>query len=305
MTKALAILCSDIHLSHVAPVARSAEPDWYRAMERPIAQLHRLCAEHGVPLVIAGDIYDRWNAPAELINFAIDVFGVFTYGVFAIPGQHDLPNHRMEEIHRSAFATLIRSGKVQMLKPGHESRIGILSMRGFPWNVPVRPVAAHAGAVQLAVVHEYIWKEGCSYPGADEGKHYKHSKEVLKGYDAAVYGDNHKGFLIGSLLNGGTLLRRKADEIEYKPHVGILMDDGTIVEHFLDTSEDRFLEEHLLATARSEEQDTDVSTFLNQLKELAADPLDFREAVVRTLDNKGFAADSEVRRIALQCLEVV
>ena len=32
----LAILCSDLHLQMKPPVARSAEPDWFAAMRRPL-----------------------------------------------------------------------------------------------------------------------------------------------------------------------------------------------------------------------------------------------------------------------------
>ena len=46
-----------------------------------LGQLAGLAAGHGerttfynghpVPVICAGDIFDRWNAPAELINFAL------------------------------------------------------------------------------------------------------------------------------------------------------------------------------------------------------------------------------------------
>ena len=47
MGKVLAILCSDIHLSHNAPVARSAEPDWYIAMKRPLDEIADLAKANG------------------------------------------------------------------------------------------------------------------------------------------------------------------------------------------------------------------------------------------------------------------
>jgi hypothetical protein len=305
--KVLAILCSDIHLCHLAPVARSAEPDWYAAMKRPLEQLWQLSSAQGAPLVIAGDIFDRWDTKREgqpeLTNFAIEVFSQFNWGVFAIPGQHDLPNHRLDEIHRSAFWTLIRSGKVQMLKPGYESRIGRLALHGFPWGVPVKPkVELSSGVVHLAVVHAYIWKAGCSYPGADEEQHAVKYQAKLKGFSAAVFGDNHKGFMIGDrLMNCGTLLRRKSDEKDYRPQVGLLYDDGHIEPHFLDTSADRFLEEPS-AKVVGEESDADVSSFLDHLKRLKADPLNFREAVTRALDQKNLPPESNVRRFALESM---
>lgn len=304
--KVLSVNISDVHLCHLAPVARSAEPDWYAAQHRPLEQCRRLCAEHAAPLVIAGDIFDRWDLKREgmpeLINFAIDIFSQFIYGVFAVPGQHDLPNHRLDEIHRSAFWTLIRSGKVQMLRPGHESRIGSLALHGYPWGVPVCPRHGGDTAVHLAVVHAYIWKTGHSYPGADEQQHAAKYRDKLRGFSAAVFGDNHKGFMIGDrLMNCGTLMRRKSDEKDYRPMVGLLYDDGHIEPHFLDTSADRFLEEPLEPTPK-EESDADVSSFLDHLKSMQADPLNFREAINRTLDNRGLPIDSSIRRHVLESM---
>ena len=52
MKKVIAILCSDLHLSHVAPVARSAENNWYAAMARALQELRELAEEHDVPVNI-------------------------------------------------------------------------------------------------------------------------------------------------------------------------------------------------------------------------------------------------------------
>ena len=37
--KVIAILSADWHLSHHPPVWRSAEPDWYAAMQRPLEEV--------------------------------------------------------------------------------------------------------------------------------------------------------------------------------------------------------------------------------------------------------------------------
>lgn len=309
MSKVLAVLASDLHLCHRAPLARSVEIDWYQVMHRYLEQTRVLCAHNAAPLVIAGDIFDRWDMKREgmpeLINFAIELFSQFIYGVFAIPGQHDLPNHRLDEVHRSAFWTLVRSGKVQMLRPNHETRIGNLALHGIPWNCPIPPMHEEpkAGIVHLAVIHAYIWREGSSYPGADEECHVKHYREKLKGYTASVWGDNHKGFMVGQhLINCGTFIRRKSDEVDYRPMVGLLYDDGHIEPYYLDTSLDRFLEEPLDAQP-GEELTADVSSFLDQLKKLQADPLNFVEVTNRVLDQRKLPVESNVRRIVLECME--
>src|SRR4051812_12555947 len=69
--KVNSLWCSDIHLSHKPPIARSAEPCWYSAMQRQLDELRSVALELDVPIFVAGDIFDRWNPPPELINFAI------------------------------------------------------------------------------------------------------------------------------------------------------------------------------------------------------------------------------------------
>jgi len=77
--KVLAILMADIHLSLKAPIWRSAEPDWLDAQARPLKEVKLLQDKYKCPVICAGDIFDRsrktadgWNAPAELINYAIE-----------------------------------------------------------------------------------------------------------------------------------------------------------------------------------------------------------------------------------------
>ena len=119
----IAIVCSDIHLSHKPPLARSGEPDWYVAMARPLNELRGLHSDYGVPVVIAGDIFDRWNSPPELIRFALDNL---PKGAWVIPGQHDLPYHDYGALNRSALGVLIKADWVPNL-----SEIGVSECSKF------------------------------------------------------------------------------------------------------------------------------------------------------------------------------
>ena len=108
--KIVAIVCADIHLSSKAPVWRSNEPDWFAAMLKPLKQLVQLQAELECPVLIAGDIFDRWNASPELINFAMKYLPIVD--TYAIPGQHDLPLHNYEDMEKSAYGVLKRAGTI-------------------------------------------------------------------------------------------------------------------------------------------------------------------------------------------------
>lgn len=251
----------------------------------------------------AGDIFDKWNSSAALINFALDHLPEG----YAVPGQHDLPLHNYADIEKSAYWTLVRVGKLINLKsqdsvcinPGSDPAWWV---HGVPWGSlffkPSMPDVKH-----LAVVHSYIWyDQSTCYPGAPAEKHYKKYAEPLKGYHAAVFGDNHKGFLTRTkhgcwVYNNGSFMRRKSDEKDYQPTVGLLHSDGQIVRIPLeckDKWEDTDLDE-------KETVSQEVENFMEFLAKVGDVALDFGEAVKRYLDDN--RVGSGVRKLVMQALE--
>jgi len=305
MPNVRAILVADVHLQTRAPVARAAEPDWFAAMARPLAELQELQALHkGAPIIYAGDIFDRWNAGPELINFALQhlPFG------YAVPGQHDLPNHNYDEIGRSAYWTLVEAGRIENLLPNDIHNIASWGMvlTGYPWGYPVHPEKLVEerrtsnlpdGPTSVAVVHRMIWQKGTGYPGAPVDRMVGGYRAGLAGYDVAVFGDNHKGFITkikgGPVVcNCGGFMRRHADEGAYRPGVGLLYADGTVARHYLDITKD-----HFAAATEAEEtvaQILDITAFMEELQALGVnDALDF------TATLKRFIADNKTpRRVA-------
>lgn len=305
MKEVIAILASDLHLSLKAPVARSAEIDWLQAMQRPLDELKEISKDHDAPVIVAGDLFDKWNSPPELINFALEHMPKKFYG---IPGQHDLPNHRIDEVKRSAYWTLIKAGILYDLGKWEFFLSDHLAITGFPWNAEITPHDSDRqpenDRVQLAVIHHYLYsKKSNSYYGVSKENHALKFQDKLKGFDAAVFGDNHISFStkIGdcNVFNAGTFLRRKSDEYNYKPQVGLLHEDGTITPHYLDTSKDKFID--IEEAKEKETQEIDTAAFLDELKSLGADSLDFRDAANKYMD--GREVDSDVRKLVLESME--
>lgn len=298
----IAILCSDIHLSHKAPIARSAEPDWYYAMLRPLLEIDKLRDIYeGVPVVCAGDIFDHWKSPPELINFAIQWL---PNGMFSIPGQHDLAYHSLEDIKKSAYWTLVQSQTIENLPHGIPFTLPDydLNLWGVPWNcnIPNTEDMVDEAKINLAVIHAYNWMKDHSYPGAPaEGRCIQWQKK-LKAFTASVFGDNHKGFMFGKhMMNCGTLMRRKIDEKKYQPQVGLLTKWGKIVPWELDTTEDQFIDVDDLA--RLAEKGLEMSDFIAELSSLGDKALNFIDALKRYC--KDNSVDSRVERIILEAME--
>lgn len=240
------------------------------------------------PVVCAGDIFDRWNPSPELINFALKHL---PEEMICVPGQHDLPNHRMEDMHRSGYGVLVEANKIIDISR-HSHPKGTCRMLGddhlcvcawgFGWNeeiTPCDPDRRVKGVVNLAVIHRYCWKEGRNYPGAPDTANVSAFKKQLKGYDVAVFGDNHLRFMDESgnctVVNCGGFIRRKSDEITRKPAMALLYQDGSVEWKRLDVSGDVFHD----GVEDRPENPLDLKAFIDGLESLGEQGLDFRAAV--------------------------
>jgi len=281
-------------------------------------QLETIAASHvGAPIICAGDIFDDgwrpYRCPPELINFAIEHFPL----MYAVPGQHDLPNHRYDDLQRSAYYTLCEAGTINNLEPGVSTEIygpgqrrqAPPSMRnitatGFPWGFDITPAEERFSKhqVNLAVIHKYIWRPGHCYSGAPSEAAFGCFDTQLRGYNAAVIGDNHSPWLWNHrspcyTLNCGTFIRRKADEIKYRPGVGLLNADGSIVRYPLDTSGDRWADPVTQAATEA----IDLTDFVRELGAMADQGVSFEGAVFEYF--KTHKVDDAVKQLVLKAVQ--
>lgn len=299
----IAIAISDLHLSLSMPSCRN-DKDWLdvqAAYLQQVKDLHKeleMRSEHveEVFVLCAGDIFDRWNTPPELINFALQHL---PNRMLCVPGQHDLPNHRMDQVHRSGYGVLKRAGKIVDLSE-MPFTIQSMSVYGFGWGQEITPPRARRkDSPQIALIHKYCWTKSTGYPNAPEEARLGAYAHALKDYDVALFGDNHKDFLREmksgvQVLNIGGFIRRKSDEISRKPSIGIIYHDGTVEQYPLDTSFDVFHED---AETRKEVP-IDMQTFIKGLEDLGEHGLNFVEAVEQYLRKEG--VPNETKEIILR-----
>jgi DNA repair exonuclease SbcCD nuclease subunit len=301
-SEVLAILLADIHLSLKPPIWRSSEPDWLEAQARPLDEVKLLQQKYNCPVICAGDIFDKWNSSPELINFAL---ANLPDSMYAIPGQHDLPSHQLEDIKRSAFWTLVEAGKINILRD--TSSLGKnniirddipIIVYAVPFGGDFEPASkSEKNRLNVVIVHDYAWINGCSYPNAPREKQLGRKTASFRnkkwfGYDVVVYGDNHKGFLtqIGEtqIFNCGTLMRRKSDEIDYIPQVGLLLDTGVVIPYFLDISKDEYIAE----AKERVEPSLEMGDFFDELEKLGKTALDFKESMEEFFRGGGMSAEA-------------
>ena len=232
--------------------------------------------------------------------------------MYAVPGQHDLPYHRLSDIHKSSFWTLVEAGKVTMLN--WENPICLdgwhpMRLHGFPWGVKPRSLKQpHDLMIEVAIIHRMIWTRKTGYPGAPEDRRLHNYEKRLRGYDIAVFGDNHITTVHNldrrkpgpAIFNPGGFMRRTVAQLEHRPCVGLLCTDGTVGRYYLNCSRDQFLVSKT-ATGLPESLLGDLSDFVDELNALGGTVTDFREAIHRYLDAK--RVPKSIRKVILQALE--
>jgi hypothetical protein len=322
----VAVLCSDIHLTSRTPVARS-EKDWFEVQAHYLAQLRLIqinaTKEYDqavssrtesvlLPVLIAGDIFDRWNPSPELINFALEHL---PDRIIAVPGQHDLPNHRIEDMNRSGYGVLVKAGKITCASTVRRreksarfvSRLGF-RIYGFGWGEEIEHNPTDDGFLQVALIHKFVWTPDTGYYNAPDSSRLRKFKDQLRSYDVAVFGDNHKGFLAEMpgtrtvVFNCGGFIRRRSDEVGYSPRVGILYSNGNVVPESFDTRKDQWHHDAQEREKRTEDALVDIQEFMSRLKDIGEHGLDFVSTVRRSVQN-GSATPPHVRDLVLKFLE--
>ena len=244
----LAILCSDLHLRETVPRSR-AEPDWYEVMANQLNALRITAISLEVPIICAGDVFDKWNPSAELVNFAIKHLPK----MYAIPGQHDLRYHAYSERDRGAYGALCAAFKIVDL-PANEWRL-IPSYRDrpdidlwvwpMPWGHYEMPtkfeLGDSLGSVTLGVLHQYRWSNANNkHPMAEDSSKLE---SLFPGLDALLIGDNHISWELPGILNHGGFIAQNSDQKNHRPCYGVLYADGHIERKPYDTPAPQWVEE--------------------------------------------------------------
>ena len=287
MSKTTLICLSDIHWSHTAPSARTNEPDWYAAMASQLRELADFWRSVGhPPIAMAGDLFDRWNPPIQLVNFIcpklLEYFGKDT--IFAIPGQHDLPFHSISQIEKSAYWNLVQNEAIRDIS-GRKLSNGELTLYGFEWNSSeIRSKKPNSGPGQHVVLcHRYAFsnKSQC-YHGADISQTY--STHGFEGFDLLHYGDNHIRWSAPGVVNPGTFYTRYKNDVGQRCGAYCLREDGTTYEwEVKDTGVINEYTQSIADCVPEVEADTNkVLSMLEDLKVTSADPRDYINKLLET-----------------------
>jgi DNA repair exonuclease SbcCD nuclease subunit len=266
--KAIAVACSDIHLSDKAPVARMGEPDWHGKQKDALDFIVDTAHVADVPLIVAGDLFHVARSTPAMEILAMDCLS--RDELIMIPGQHDLPNHSIDNAGRSSYGVLTRYLD-DMGCFSISQRSPFPCYTSYPYGAERGPCEPLNG-INVAVMHDLVWRGKPPYPGAPEDGNTKNLVKSMPGYDFIVAGDNHKGFSckVGdtTVVNCGSMMRRSADQEDYKPRCYVLYDDGSVEPRYLPIEDDVFTREH---RDTQKAKDARVEAFVSHLQDIEVD----------------------------------
>lgn len=285
MKQATYILTSDWHLRSTKPVARTDA--FFPAMWKKVMFINELSEKHKAPVLHSGDLFHHWDTSPNLLTRTIRAL---PERFFTIYGNHDLPEHSLEQQELSGVHTLWVGKHLD------------IPSNGVHWGMTPQS-ATFNGNRKILMWHVLTYKgKDLPYPGCTEMS----AKQILKKYpeyDLIVTGDNHKTFVEeyqGRLLvNPGSILRMTAAQIEHKPCVFLYYAETNTVEQVFIPIEDNVLSrEHI---DEKEERNTRIGAFISSLDTDWDVDMSFEKNLDSFLQKN--KVSKKVKSIILKCLE--
>jgi DNA repair exonuclease SbcCD nuclease subunit len=250
--KPIFILTGDWHLRDTVPVARTdnfEETQW-----KKVQWVAELSKKYDCHVLHSGDLFHHWKTSPELLNLAVHNLPEKFATVY---GNHDLPQHNLEEAEKCGMNVLINTGRIDLLLGTHFGKL--------PENETLT-VGTKGALRYIAVWHVLTFKRVLPFPGCKELS----AKEILKKYpeyDLILTGDNHKTFVQeykGRLLvNPGSLMRQTAAQIDHKPSVFLYYASTNTVERvYVPIEDDVISREHITTIEQRNER---IDAFVSSL----------------------------------------
>lgn len=226
----------DLHLRRNAP--RSRDDDYMGEQARKLQTILNMGEEHGCDaIVFPGDVFDRWDAPHGLVEWALKQFKCCSVPRFYfVYGQHDLRYHTSDKSN-SPLGVLIAGLApygccLEALSVVIPFRAGDKEMRtafyGASWGEELPPQLDQYD-YHCVAMHRPITEKPLPW----EHEAMMTSRELAKACPADVFicGDNHTQFIteIKSrgqvVLNMGSVMRTSIAQVEHRPALALVQFD--------------------------------------------------------------------------------
>jgi len=270
--QASAILAADWHLRPDVPVGRI--DSYFAAMEKKVGFILALSKQNACPILVAGDLGNKplnngW--PTWLLEWTIEKFK--GHDIICIPGQHDLPNHQINQFEKSGMGVLTAAGAIRTMgiqkdeNKVVESQDGSFVIIPFPYGQEISHLKLDVKHM-IAMTHQPVLSGKSMFDGIQGIELLKQFPE----YSLILSGDNHTPFVVEyegrKLINPGSMMRMTADQADHKPRVYLWYAEGNTIEPvYLPIESNVISREHIdVANERSNRFDALISRVKNDVE---------------------------------------
>lgn len=272
--KADAILAADLHIRANTPLCRT--DNYLEVQFNKLNFIFDLCQKNDCPLLVAGDIGDKSQWPNWLLEAIINIMKVHKINIFCIPGQHDLPEHRLDYWYKSGCGVLYRAGTIKFMgisDLNQNREFKNFDLHAFPYGEKIQHIDKRKYHLSnsrnsIAMTHQMVIENKPLWPDQKAPKGHELLKKFPE-YDLILSGDNHNPFISeyeGRLLvNPGSMMRMTAAQIDHKPRIYKWCADTNEVEVvYLPIEKDVVSRIHI---ETKQERDERMDTFVNRISD--------------------------------------
>lgn len=286
-----AILCADVHMRHDTPKCRT--DDYQHAQWTKWQEILELGVHYDAPILVAGDLGHKYQWPSPLLReFIFRWSAAGQPEIILVPGQHDLPYHKVDNWDQSAIGVLEAAGCITVLLGSSRlpmSMAGDIMLYDFPWGVGMDRRIQGTECTAIAMTHQLVMEgkgNKADWPGADAA----FALELLKAhpqFQLILSGDNHKPFVVehdGRLLvNPGSVMRMTADQADHRPRVYLWNRQNEYEEYYLAAPADVITRDYLDEQQAKKHR---MEAFVASVADGPAKGLSFEDNVRRLMDER-------------------
>jgi hypothetical protein len=283
------ILTADWHLRTDVPKARLDKDSYVHAQAAKRDFFFALAIKTGCPIIIAGDIGNRPEWSNWLLSsFIIAALHQKDLRILAIPGQHDLPEHRLDQWHNSGIGVLASAGAIEMLiDPFNNVVYNGIQIDSAPFGANPPEFDNSGDPERMVLVCHRLLSEEKDDPNG--GQYFVPFIKKYSMYDLIVVGDNHKTFAkkLGNtlLVSPGSMMRMAADQVNHRPVAFLWYAESNLIRPvYLPIMEGVVSREHIETKKAKEER---LSAFTERLKGSGEMKLSFEKNLERGMEKSG------------------
>ena len=210
------LACGDLHIRETTPSMRLEDNFFEEVCEPKLKWIVRTANQNKAAVAIAGDIVDNASTRYELTHVISRILKKAKYGVYAVPGQHDMNFHSQKMID-TPYQTLIETGAITDVHGRNVSGIHGAGFGLIPSDLEAEILITHKCVTEKEP--PFFLKDGIS--AEDMLNTYPNFKIIISGDYHVCHSFTNKS-KSQVLFNTGPMYRKDKTQIEMLPSVFLI-----------------------------------------------------------------------------------